>query len=465
MPRQPSNDRTIPFSDEAERSVLGAILVDDAFLLDCDFLTIRDFYRAENREVWQAMLRLKADERPIDPLILAEALAANPTLEKVGAAAYLSRLMDGIPKLVNARHYAEIVFELSKRRQLIHWSHDLSSAAFDGSPTVDFVRAIQDTQERTAATNADVSRSFGVEADSFLSDVSARCEGADRAALSWSTGISVLDETFGGLMPGFLYVVGARPRMGKSSLMTSIASFQATTVPTMIFSIEMPKRVVMARLFAAEAQVPLAALIHASPRSQIVPSEWAKLDSAFERFKNTDIVIDDRSTTLDAILATYRHEQRRRERESLKRIGVVWLDYMQILRGFADRRSTRAEQLSDALLQLRDEAKRDRFALVVLAQLKRIGEYSKKSGLPRRPSLEDLKETGGLEEHADTVMLIDRDEVHLADQDKPVGPEQAGTAWCRIPKNRHGAPRTVSLKFWRDFALFTEPEPKAQEAF
>lgn len=453
-------------SVDAENAVLGSVMIDNSKLDEvAGILGPRDFTHPGNRLIFQAMLDLRSDAKPIDALLLARALAGDTYLDSIGGGVYISRLMDGIPHLINAIFYAQIVKDKATRVELRRFSADIDAAAQDASEdvasTVD--KALNNLTMISAGTDPGGTINLGRDVDSFL-DMTAAKERGETVEDKTPTGLDTVDRIIGGITPGLTYVFAARPRIGKSAMMLTIArNASVNDTASMIFSIEMPRKVVLARFVALEAQVDLYDLLRIGPDRPLTSDDWRRIEGAHQRLMTTNIVIDDGPVSTADIKSKVKREQLRRHREKLPPIKQFWVDYMGILQ--VNRARKRHEAISDAVLDLREFAKREGVAACLLAQLRRpeAEGYSKKTKLPRKPRLEDLKESGGLEEHPDCVILIDRDEVHLEDQGLPPG-DSNGKAWVRVAKNRHGPTGTTTLKFWSSFTLFTEA-PATNETF
>lgn len=465
MKNPPPATPELPSSDEAERSVLGAILVDPTHVDEVrGIVTPSDFYRPVHQTIFRSMVELSHAGQPIDLLTLAERHVSDGALEAAGGPSYLSHLMDGIPRLMNVPHYARIVLDRSARRRAIRLASDISAQISDvaNDTTTVIEQSVSGFEGLLSSASEDIPVLVGEEVDRFLQRTYERESGTVIERII-PTGLAPLDRVIGGLVPGRTYVIAARPGVGKSSMMICVARNTAIEEAAMIFSIEMPRSAVIARLVAIEAQVNLQYLLNVAPHRRLNEREWIKMQQAEERLRGLHIIVEDKTpVSVEHIKARYRQERSRRRKAKLPQIRSIWVDYVGLLDIPAGR--TRAEELSRAILALREMAKREEIALVLLAQLRRpdADSFSRKTGLPRSPRLQELKDTGGLEEHPDVVILLDRAELHLEEQGKAAA-DHAGKVWCRVAKNRHGPTGLAPLKFWKEYTLFTEPEKPDDE--
>lgn len=461
-------DEWVPASDESERAVLGAVLVNNTHLNTVrHLLRPEDFYRSAHQRIWEAVLALTADrghlaegDSPVDALTLSNKLAAMGELEGVGGPLYLTQLMDGVPRLTNVAYYAEIVVDRARRRELAQAASETAAEAGETSRSVnELVESlggrIDRLKVRPGAQHEPVLESI----DAFMEEVAEAIAGKTQK-LGYSTGLISLDAPMGGLVPGRLITLGARPKMGKSSLLITLARAVVKQQGGVHFqSIEMPKAQCIGRFLAQEASVPLMKLVHPSPANALTEREWQRIVQAVKRIKpfadHLEVDYSASVTVPDIKAAVWASDQRRAEKD-LPPCQVVVVDYLQRIKSLQPK-LTRREQLNEITWQLAEWAKNENRAIIVGAQIGRYQgrDYVKKTGLPPKPRPSNLKETGSIEEDSDQVILIDRDEVHMKEQGMEPG-DREGVCWYSVALNRHGPVDYGEIHFWGETTAFTE---------
>ncbi len=387
---------------EAEESLLSAILVDNTALLEVvEILAPADFYRTAHQRIFAAMTDLFNRGEPVDAVTLSNTLKEKGQLEAIGGAAYLARLLDAVPLAVNAQHYARIVHDKAVLRRLIEKSNAIAKRCFQEQggteEIIDFAEAaifeITDKQARQAfyplSKLIDHSIDFLEEKQKNKSLVT-----------GVPTGFTLIDNLTSGLQNSDLIILAARPSMGKTALALNIARNAAVDagVPVAVFSLEMSKEQLSLRLLCAEARIDSSRL-----RSGFFSMEdWERLTDAAGVLTNAPIFIDD-SASLSAM--EVRAKARRLKMD--KNIGLIVIDYLQLMQGRvgAERRDLEISEISRALKAL---AKEINLPVIALSQLNRMLEQRN----DKRPRLSDLRESGALEQDADVVAFIYRDEVY-----------------------------------------------------
>lgn len=446
-------DRPLPQNPEAERSVLGSILIDN-HALDrvSEKIRAEDFYKDAHRHIFAAMLELADRSRQIDLLTLKEELAGKGRLEEIGGAAYVSSLVDGIPDIRNVERYAEIVREKSTLRRLILMGNRVIQSALDRPGTPEDVLG---EAEREIFQIAEQGLSSGfVPIDRITrTNMNAieQIQHAGKLVTGVPTGYDRFDEMTSGLQRQDLIILAARPSMGKTSLMLNIAESMA--IPDKgntkeqlysvgIFSLEMSKEQIGLRLLSSEANVP-SHLIRSGILSE---KNWRDLIEASSRLAKAKIYVDD-TATID--LVEMRAKSRRLKREL--GLDVIMVDYLQLIasRGRVESRNQEISQISRGLKAL---AKELDCPLVSLSQLSRRPEQ--RAG-DHRPQLSDLRESGSIEQDADVVFFIYRDEIYNKET------EEKGIAEIIIGKQRNGPIGDFKLVFRNDVTKFFNyaPEP------
>ena len=431
----------VPHSLEAERSVLGAVLIDNELLNRVvPVVTSDDFFRESHRCIFRAMERMSMTSKAIDVVTLKEELEKASDLERAGGLVYVASLLDGVPRSVNAEHHAKIVKEKSILRRLITETERISNLAGRSGESVD---EVLDEAERVIFRLAEDRFREGFvpiqqvvqETHSLIDRLSERKE----LVTGVPTGFADLDEMTSGMQGGDLVIVAARPSMGKTALALNLAENAALrherTVG--IFSLEMTREQLMLRMLSSEARVDG----HRLRTGRISKEEWTKLVLAFERLNDAKMFIDD---TPGLEVLEMRAKARRLKAE--KGLDVLIVDYLQLMSG-RGRYESRQLEIADISRSLKGLAKELRIPVVALSQLSRAPETRSEDG--HRPKLSDLRESGAIEQDADVVLFIYREEVY-----KPKDEEVRGRAEIIIGKQRNGPTGTVRLVFLRDFSRF-----------
>ena len=422
-----------PHNPMAEQSVLGALLLGGRhYDAVAERLIAEDFYRSEHRLIWKAAAELGRRGQPIDPVTVAEALESRDELEDGGGLAYLVELAGQTPTAINAVAYADIVREHAIRRSLIHAATDIVAKvhAREGEDTRDLldfaeqqVFAIADRRSRSdsAAANLVDLLPAAVEEIRLISE--------SRGVAGLPTGISKFDEMTTGLRPGDLVVVAGRPAMDKTSLAMNWAEHAALTsgVPVAVFSLEMPAQQLAMRLIASHGRINQQALRSGS----LSKEDWARINSASVTLREAKIFIDD-----DGSLSPQELRNRARRLKREHGLGLILVDYLQLMEvpGSKENRTNDIAQISRAMKSL---AKELELPIIALSQLNR-GVESRDN---KRPRMADLRESGGIEQDADLITFIYRDEVY-----NPDSPDK-GTAELIIAKQRNGPIGTVRTSF------------------
>lgn len=437
--------KPLPQNPEAERSVLGSVLLDNhAFYRIVGTIREEDFYKDSHRVIFSAMTRLASENREIDLLTLKDELAKKGLLDQAGGAAYISSLVDGIPDIANAERYARIVKEKSTLRRLIVMGNSVMRAALDtpGEPRdvlSDAERSIYEIAQESADSGfvaLDKITKFNLEAIEKLAD-------NQRMITGISTGYERFDEFTSGFQKQDLIILAARPSMGKTSLMLNIA--EAIAVPDRkgakephavgIFSLEMSKEQIGLRLLSSVAGVS-SQLIRAGILSE---KNWQALAEASARLARAPIWVDD-----SAIIDVMEMRAKARRLKMEHRLDILMVDYLQLMsvRGRVESRTQEISQISRGLKAI---AKELDVPLLSLSQLSRRPEQ--RTG-DHRPQLSDLRESGSIEQDADLVLFIYRDEVYNKET------EDKGIAEIIISKQRNGPIGDFKLVFRNDITKF-----------
>ncbi len=436
-----SLEKTLPSNLEAERAILGAILLDDkAVLTIFEILKAQDFYLESHRRIFEKMMQLTNESRPIDLVTLKDALQRAGELESVGGAVYLAGLTDGLPRAINIEFYAQIVKEKSTLRRLIQVSNEMMSRSYQDEEPAQTVlqfaeKAIFDIAGQHFHTGF-------TPISPIVSDVFRQIEELSNkktAVTGLETGFVDLDRMTAGLHPGDLIIVAARPSLGKTSLCLNIAEFAAikNKKSVGIFSLEMSKEQLVKRLLCSEARIDS----HRVNTGYLNKDDWNRLSRASGDLAETRIFIDD---TASITIAELRTKARRLSLEH--GLDLVIVDYLQLMSGSGQRYENRTQEISQISRGLKGVAKELGVPLIAVSQLSRAVES--RTGEHRRPQLSDLRESGSIEQDADVVLFIYRE-----DMTNPTE-ENMGKAELIIGKQRNGRTGSIELAFLKQFTRF-----------
>ncbi len=440
-------DRTLPHNLEAERSVLGAILLhNDTFNTAIETIDANDFYRDAHRRIFDKMVRLAERGNAIDLVTLKEELTRASELEEVGGPAYISALVDGVPRSSNVEHYARIIKEKSTLRNLIYSANKIITNAYDADEDAD---TILDQAESAIFAIADKKVRDGFVSLKQLAegslDTIEKLASKKELVTGVPTGFTDLDEMTSGLQAGDIVIVAARPSMGKTSLVINMAQHVGTkTDKTVgIFSLEMSKEQLFLRMLTGEARIDA----HRLRGGFLGDRDWGKLSQALGTLSEAKIFIDD---TPSIGVLEMRAKCRRLQAEH--GLDMIIIDYVQLMQG-RGRFENRSLELASISRSLKGLAKELGVPILVLSQLSRASEQRS----DHRPQMSDLRESGALEQDADVIIFIYREDQY-ADKNAPPT-ESTGTAELIIAKQRNGPTGVVKLAFIREFTRFENLAP------
>ena len=442
MPDVAVANRTLPHNLEAERSVLGAILLhNDAFNFAAEVIDAKDFFRDAHRRIFDKMVKLAERGDAIDLVTLKEELGRAGELDEVGGPAYITALVDGVPRSTNVEHYARIIKEKATLRNLIFSANKILSSAYEAEEEADL---ILDQAEHAIFAIADQKIRDGFVSLRELAHGSLetieKLHARKELITGVPTGFTDLDEMTSGLQPADLVIIAARPSMGKTSLVLNMAQHVGTKtgMSVGIFSLEMSKEQLFLRMLTAEARIDA----HRLRGGFLGERDWGKLSQAIGTLSEAKIFIDD-SPSIGVL------EMRAKCRRLAAEHGLhmVIVDYIQLMQG-RGRFENRTLELASISRSMKGLAKELRVPIVVLSQLSRAPE----SRSDHRPQLSDLRESGALEQDADVVMFIYREDLY-ADKNQPPT-EQEGVAELIVGKQRNGPTGVVKLAFIREFTRF-----------
>ncbi|WP_028324600.1 replicative DNA helicase [Desulfatirhabdium butyrativorans] len=441
----PSLTHLPPQSIEAEESILSAILLDNGVLPDVvEVLRAEDFYKGAHQKIFSAVLDLFDRSEPVDLVTLAEALKSKGHLESIGGPSVLLHILENAPIAVNAAQYAHIVRDKACLRRLIEKSTQIVQRCFEDQGDVDDVLDFAEASIFEVSAHK-VKQAFSQIGELIDSNIYKLEERQENKSLYTGipTGFEGLDKLTSGLQKADLLILAARPSMGKTALALNIARNVAveSNVPCAIFSLEMSKEQLSMRMLCAEARIDSGRL-----RDGFFSREdWGRITHAASVLTTAPIYIDD---SADISALTIRAKARRLKME--KNLGLIIIDYLQLMKSSvsAERRDL---EISDISRSIKSLAKEIDIPIIALSQLNRkLEERSDK-----RPQLSDLRESGALEQDADIVAFIYRDEVYNREENNP----NKGKAEIIVAKHRNGPTGMVPLVFLKAYTRFENPAP------
>ncbi len=434
------NLRKIPPQNlEAESSVLGGILLEnEAINLVLELIRPDDFYRESHRKIFRAMIELTDRSEPVDLITLSEFMKGRGDLEAVGGSAYLASLADFVPTAANIAYYARIVREKAILRSLISAATDIATRGFEDQGNVE---EFLDTAEKVIfdISEKKIKAAFVAVGDMIKDTLKTVEKLYERKEMVTGvpTGYEDLDRLTAGLQSSDLIVVAGRPSMGKTAFSLNIATNAAFAgIGVAVFSLEMAKEQLVLRMLCSEARVD-----NSKIRSGYLGErDFPKLANAAGRLHEAPIYIDD--TPAISILEL-RAKARRLVRDRTKKVGLIVVDYLQLMRGMGTA-SNREQEISEISRSLKALAKELSVPVIAISQLNRRVEDRG----DKRPMMADLRESGAIEQDADVIIFIYRDEVYNPKSDNK------GIAEVIVAKQRNGPIDTVNLTFINEFTRF-----------
>ena len=432
-------ERSLPHNVEAEKSVLGSVLVNNEnYYRVVEFLRIEDFYYDAHRVIFRQMTELMERSRAIDEITMQEELVRASSLESAGGIAYLVGLTEGVPRLVNIDHYIEIIREKSMMRQMISAANKIMSECFDQAEPAEQIldraeQSLFSLSEKRIRTGFVSIKDLEVPATRLLEKLYKERE----LVTGTATGFTDLDRMTSGLQKGDLVILAARPSMGKTALALNIAQHVAVRKEQSvgIFSLEMSKEQLLMRFLCAESMVDA----HKVRTGYLSKDDFGQLISSLGQVTRAPLYIDDSST-----LTVMEMRAKCRRLKAEHGLSLIIVDYLQLMSGYG-RVENRVQEISGISRGLKSLAKELEVPVVALSQLSRAPEQRQGD---HRPQLSDLRESGSIEQDADLVMFIYREEVYNHD------PESEGKADLIIAKQRNGPTGVVKLAFLKQFTKF-----------
>jgi replicative DNA helicase len=442
--------KTPPHSLEAEKNILGGILVKNTNLnVVLSILSPEDFYQEGNRKILEKIISLVDKNLPVDLLTITEALQRGGELEEVGGASYLSSLMDGVPKSLNVEYHAQIVKEKALLRRLILSSAKIMTSSYEQKEDADQLlneaqSAIIEVAEQRIKPGFVPVRDLAAPAIETIDTLRSRQE----AVTGIPTGFRDLDALTAGFHKSEFVVVAARPSMGKTALCLNISEHVGvmTEYSVGFFSLEMAKEQLAMRLLCSEAQLDLQKV-----RTGFVGDrEFERLKLAAEVLSQANIYVDETPA-----LTVMEMKAKARRLKMEQHLDLLFIDYMQLMRG-GTRFENRTQEISYISRSLKELAKELQIPVVGISQLSRSPEKERRAR--PKPQLSDLRESGAIEQDADVVIFIYRDEFY-----HPEDETKRGIAEVNVAKQRNGPTGELSLAFLNKFARFNDREFRAFE--
>jgi replicative DNA helicase len=443
--QQSSGVKVPPQSLEAEMSILGGLMLNqDSFDLVADQIDTLDFYSPAHQKIYQAIKDLHAKGKPVDLVTVTDQLQVKNEFDAAGGFIYLTTLLEKTISSANIGAYTQIVKQKSLLRKLISTSTSIIETAYASEQDV---QTILDLAEGEILKVSESTNSDGlVDSMQIVKDSIKRIETLyqqKEEITGIPTGFTQLDRMTAGFHPGQLIVVAARPSMGKSAFSINLASHAALRAKKSVafFSLEMSREDVMVRLLASEARVHMGSLRN----GRLQDSDWPRLIAAAGTISESKLYIDD-----SAGISPHEVRARCRRLRSKGELDMIVIDYLQFMQ-LKQNRESRAAEVSEISRQLKSIAKEMQIPVIALAQLNRAVE----GRTDRRPMLSDLRESGSIEQDADIIMMLFREEYYDKED-----PEKKGKSTVIIGKQRNGETGDVALRFEGQYQRFRDAEPE-----
>lgn len=430
--------RVLPHSIEAEQSVIGAMIMDkDAIVTASEIVTEEDFYSKQCGTLFQAMIELNDEGKPVDLITLQDRLKEKDVPPEVSSLEYIRDLITGVPTSANIKHYANIVAEKAMLRRLIKLNEEIANTCYVGKESLEII--LEDTEKRVFNLIQRRNTEDFVPIRQVVMNAMEQIEKASRnkgSVTGIATGFVDLDYRTAGMQPSDLVLIAARPSMGKTAFVLNIAQHVAFKLeqPVAIFSLEMSKEQLVNRLFSLESKVDAQKL----RTGNLSDNDWERLIESAGVIGKSNLIIDD---TPGITIGEMRSKCRKYKLEyGLK---MIIIDYLQLMSG-SGRNDSRQQEISDISRSLKALARELGVPVLALSQLSRAVEQRP----DHRPMLSDLRESGAIEQDADVVMFIYRDDYYNKDTDRK------GIAEIIVAKQRNGPIGTVELVWLPEYTKF-----------
>ena len=433
------NMRIPPHSIEAEQSVLGSMIMDhDAVIVASEILRASDFYRPDHAQIFAAIMELYTSGNPIDLITIQDKLVQHGVLEQIGGISYIADLASSVPTSAHIKQYAKIVQEKSTLRKLIKVSTDISAKSFEAEESLDHIMNFAEKSIFDVLQNKKTEDFTGI--DEIVLTSIEKIEEAHKSKggiTGIETGFIDLDHRTAGLQPSDLILVAARPSMGKTAFSLNIIQTAGikNKKRVAVFSLEMSKDQLVSRMLCAEAMIDS----QKARTGMLEPSDWERIGQSLPNITSSRIYIDD---TPGINVMDMRAKCRRLKME--KGLDLIMIDYLQLMSGVGDNGASRQQEISDISRSLKALAREMQAPVIALSQLSRACEQR----TDHRPMLSDLRESGAIEQDADVVMFLYRDEYYHPDTEKK------NVGEVIIAKQRNGPTGTVELVWLGQYTKF-----------
>ncbi len=441
-----------PNSLESEQSVLGGLLLhNEAWEQVADALTADDFYNASHRLIFSAISLLLEHDDPADILTVKERLKKTGEEESVGGFAYLAQIAENTPSVSNIKTYAKHVRELSVYRQLIIASHEIADTAYH--PKDIELQELIDLSERKIFNIAEqITRG-----KQDVTNIKEITKNVVNTVQEWAknkggltgleTGFTDLDEKTSGLQNGELIIIAGRPSMGKTALAMNIVGNVAIeqNKPVLVFSLEMPTESLMLRMISSFGHIDSKKI----RAGELTETDWNSFNHAVRAMENNDILIDE----TPSITPTEIRAKARRMKRQYPELSLIMIDYLQLMTVHG-KSENRVQEISEISRSLKALAKEIDVPVIALSQLNRGVESRNYANKGRMPMMSDLRESGSIEQDADIIAFVYRDEYYAAKEGENANPDEIGKADLEIAKHRNGETGRIKLKWTGQYTRF-----------
>ncbi len=445
MASQDYSSKLLPHDKTAEQAILGAIIIkNDVLYQVADTLVSSDFFSPAHQKIYQAALDLREKNEPVDEVTLGTFLKDRNLLEQTGGVNYLVELAQSTPVVENVGHYARIVHEKGRLRELILAANEIAKQGTESPENVEFLIEQATDTIRQLESKVGFQKNYDhlstVIPDYF--DLLEQRSQSPETVTGIATGFTELDELTHGLQKGDLIVVAARPSMGKTAFAINIGFYASAhrKVPVLIFSLEMPKEHIAMRLLCSEGKVDT----HKLQTGDLDQADWDNLSRAAAKIMEAPLLIDDQG----AISPNHIRRVIRQAQNEYGEMGLIIVDYLQLMQS-ATRFDSREQEIAEISRNLKAIAKEFNAPLVAVSQLNR--DLERRSD--KHPSMPDLRESGAIEQDADIIMFIYRDEIYNEES------EDQGIAEIMVAKHRNGETGTKRLAFLGKYTKFANLLP------
>ena len=442
-------DKVQPQDLDAEQSVLGSLMISrEAIPIVMGKLKSDFFYHPAHIHIFEAITTLYKKNQPIDLVTVSDILNKAGALDSIGGHGYLADIMNAVPTASNVDAYMEIVIEKALLRKLIESGSDIIKDAMDNTQDVD--QTIEEAQKKVMAISSERVQDDFVKLDSVLRDVFDDIQSVydkDDKVLGVPSGFTDLDEITSGFHPGDLVILAARPAMGKTTLALNMAVNAALhkQMPVAVFSLEMPKEQLAMRLLSSESKLDSKRLRTANLHEH----EYRNLMHALGTLSDAPLYIDDTPG-----ISPLQLRAKIRRLQTQADIKLILIDYFQLMTGGKKRVESRFHEISEIVREIKGFAKESGIPIIALSQLSRAVEQRS----DKRPMLSDLRESGEIEQTADLVLFIHRDDYYDQGKTEEISQYQLSKTDLIIAKHRNGSTGTVNLMFKKDISKFQDAE-------